>query len=163
MLLGREWYQGGKKELIVVWGSLGVHLLSGVLKRISKTARVYRLRQGRHLSAKQETIESKQVDAKLHKSLSYTPSLQARTGYLLVPIVAIHSLTHRVWPASSKAPYKGLSPSLLSYNFVSYSLQNYTISSIVGYGSLILLATYHFTSGRGRLPTSRRLRLTYAR
>lgn len=37
MLLGRVWYQGEFSEIVVVWGSLGLHLASGVVGRVVKS------------------------------------------------------------------------------------------------------------------------------
>lgn len=94
------------------------------------------------------------------------PSLNSLAGYLLVPMVAVHAWTHRIAPARM-----GVSPSLLSYQFVSYSLSIHPISSWIIYGGLVLSACYHTASGlrtilsgrkkAARLPDSNVWRATY--
>lgn len=64
------------------------------------------------------------------------------TGYLLVPLVAAHAWTHRILPAK-----RGISPSLLSYQYVSYSLLKYPITSWIAYGVITLASGYHAVSG----------------
>lgn len=64
------------------------------------------------------------------------------TGYILVPLVAAHAWTHRILPAK-----RGISPSLLSYQYVSYSLFKYPITSWVAYGAITLASSYHAISG----------------
>ncbi|CAD6574172.1 MAG: hypothetical protein CYPHOPRED_005313 [Cyphobasidiales sp. Tagirdzhanova-0007] len=69
-------------------------------------------------------------------------SLHSIAGFVLIPVALGHSFTHRILPAR-----KGISPSLLSYQFVSYSLFVYPFTSWTGYGVLILAASYHATGG----------------
>jgi len=94
------------------------------------------------------------------------PSLNSLAGYLLVPMVLGHAWTHRIAPARL-----GVSPSLLSYQFVSYSMATHPLSSWAIYGSLSLAACYHTASGlrmilsgrrkAARLPDSNLCKATY--
>ena len=77
-------------------------------------------------------------------------SLQHLTGYLLIPIALHHSYLHRILPASEH--HRSLSPTLLSYSFVSYSLSSsYALISAVGYAAVLSLGSYHALSGLRRI------------
>lgn len=112
MLLTREYYQSGLLEPLLVWGSLAAHVTSSILRRAILGPPKKR------------------------------PSWHSLTGFLLVPVVAGHSWSHRILPAK-----KGVSPSLLSYQFVSYSLAKYPVTSWLSYGILTLATTYHAAGG----------------
>lgn len=120
MLLTREYYQTSLLEPVLVWGSLGLHLLSSATRRIL-------------LGPPKK------------------PSAHSLTGYLLVPLIAAHSVTHRIFPAR-----RGLSPSLLSYSFVSYSLAAYPVLSWLSYGVLSILTGYHSITGLRKVLSGRR-------
>lgn len=79
------------------------------------------------------------------------PSLHSLTGFLLVPAVAIHAWVHRILPAK-----KGVSPSFLSYQFVTYSLATYPITSWGAYAFLGLAGTYHAVAGMRATASGRR-------
>lgn len=79
------------------------------------------------------------------------PSLHSLTGFLLVPAVAAHAWIHRILPAK-----RGISPSFLSYQYVSFSLASYPITSWVAYTFLSLAGTYHAISGARAIASGRR-------
>lgn len=79
----------------------------------------------------------------------------ARAGYLLVPIVAAHSFVHRIRPKQA-----GISPALLSYQFVVHSLHTSPVFSWVAYSLIAVVGTWHSLAGmrkivsRGRKPAA---------
>lgn len=157
-VLGRVWYQTHPvKEAVVVWASLGVHVVSGVLKRMLRTGR--RVKRRRELERRAQQLD---VSPPAAESTSRRPhekgllsafagglNLHAWTGYLLVPLVLGHVLTHRIVPSRTASTSGGgpISPSFLSYAFVSRNLVLNPISAWTGYLSLVVLATYHAATG----------------
>ena len=121
MLLTREYYQTSLLEPILVWGSLAVHVTSSITRRAF---------QG---------------------PPKKSSSLHSIAGFLLVPCVIGHALTHRILPAR-----RGISPSLLSYQFVSYSLLVHPYTSWLGYGLLSVAASYHAAGGLKMILSGRR-------
>lgn len=79
------------------------------------------------------------------------PSIHSLTGFLLVPTVAIHAWAHRILPAR-----KGISPTWLSYAYVSYALQSYPVTSWAAYAFLSLAGTYHAIAGARAIASRRR-------
>lgn len=195
MVLGRVMYQGEWGESIFVWGSLGVHVVSGVLGRVlkglerrerSRRRRVevrrdaekgmggeeeLSLDDGRivELSADDDDDEGTEEDEFKMDSTpieppsptSYLPpiSLHQVTGYLLLPLTLHHAYLHRLLPSSPTPPISSLSPTLLSYSFVSYSLSSsHALASSIAYISLLSVGSYHALAGIRRLadPTAPR-------
>lgn len=68
------------------------------------------------------------------------------SGWLLVPVVAFHAWIHRLRPAKA-----GVSPSLLSYQYVVYALQRQPIVSWAAYGVLAVAGSYHALAGWRRI------------
>lgn len=166
-ILGRVWYQGEWSEGVVVWGSLIVHVGSGILKRAVKSFERVERRKRRRIAEKSkeesrvsiETIEVEGeeaeeevevVKASTLNSLLGLVTIQHVTGYLLIPIALHHSWLHRLLPATQI--HKHLSPTLISYSFVSYSLsKSYALVSAIGYASVLSLGSYHSLSGIRRI------------
>lgn len=198
MVLGRVWYQGEWSEAVVVWGSLALHVASGVLGRVVKAYERKERRTRRLLDAR-SSAEHSVVEELTSDSLIATvgdgeltelesPSLERSsstmvledeeepivvkpaplsllgpvtlhhiTGYVLLPLALHHSYLHRILPSS--AAYLSLSPTLLSYSFVSYSLTTtYALVSAVGYAAVLSVGSYHALSGLRRIvdPTAPR-------
>lgn len=120
MLLTREYYQTPLLEPILVWGSLGAHIASSMVRRAIL-------------------------------GVPKKPSLHSATGWLLVPMTLAHSVTHRILPA-----WKGISPALLSYQFVSHGLVESPFVSVAIYGTMILAALHHGIAGARSLISGRR-------
>ncbi|KAL7007348.1 hypothetical protein EMMF5_003187 [Cystobasidiomycetes sp. EMM_F5] len=75
------------------------------------------------------------------KSLRHL-SWHSITGFLLMPLVAYHAWSHRLLPRKM-----AISPSLLSYQYVSYSLYKHPVTSWLGYTALTAAAIYHTAAG----------------
>ncbi|KAG0146454.1 hypothetical protein CROQUDRAFT_657251 [Cronartium quercuum f. sp. fusiforme G11] len=166
-LLGRVWYQDSRiRELIFVWGSLGVHVLVGVVKRITRVDRVRRIRDELERSAKQseQDVEGSLDNRKgratprptLRQALrAYTPrTWHAWSAYLTIPFLMDHVFSHRLRPSTP-----------ISYLFVSHHLRSHLILSKIKYGALVSFATFHALVGLDRLwikygPAHRRKRRT---
>lgn len=77
------------------------------------------------------------------------------TGYALLPFALHHSWLHRLLPATSAPPYNSLSPTLISYALVGYSLSTHsyiiTALSALSYGAILSLGSFHALSGVRRL------------
>lgn len=187
-----EWSEG-----VVVWGSLAVHVTSGVTKRLLKAwerkeRRKLRRSGLREIVEKDSGVETELIDLELGdkfdktveekdeeevaefsmgeigleevveiKEIEVVPvvsflgplTLHHLTGYVLIPIALHHSWLHRLLPATPSAPISGLSPTLFSYAFVSYSLtsERYRVISLLSYGAIASIGTYHVLSGIRRL------------
>lgn len=165
MVLGRVWYQGDWSEAVVVWGSLGVHLGSGILGRLLKVYERKERRRRRKVNMLKEDAENAfaegkkeevtTIDVPLHTTsyLSLIPFHQL-TGYLLLPLAIHHSWTHRLIPSDPTPPISGLSPTLFSYSFVSYSLSSLSSArflSALSYTAITVLGGYHALSGLRRI------------
>lgn len=120
MLLTREYYQTPLLEPIVVWGSLGAHIASSIVRRAIL-------------------------------GVPKRPSLHSVTGWLLVPMTLAHAFTHRLLPA-----WKGISPALLSYQYVSHALIESPIVSMAIYGTMALAIVHHGIAGARALVSGRR-------
>lgn len=73
-------------------------------------------------------------------------SRHAKSGYLLVPIVAYHALYHRLRPARA-----GVSPSLFSFSYVVFALHRQPIVSWAAYGILAVVGSWHALAGWRRM------------
>lgn len=98
-----------------------------------------------------DTLPKIQIEAPPTRVSHFGPvSLQHLTGYFLIPIALHHSYLHRILPASNK--HLSLSPTLLSYSFVSYSLSSsYALLSAISYATVLSLGSYHALSGLRRI------------
>lgn len=201
MVLGRVYYMGEWSEGVVVWGSLAVHIASGVTKRLVKGWERKERRKVRRAELKgmaesggksivvvegeklkDEKVvevedEEKNDETDLEKASSEKDVLEEIesekeievinlkttvastsflgpftlhhiTGYILIPFALHHSWLHRLLPATPTAPISGLSPTLFSYSFVSYSLTapTYRLISAVSYAAMATVGTYHVVS-----------------
>lgn len=79
------------------------------------------------------------------------PSLHSATGWLLVPMTLAHAFTHRILPA-----WKGISPALLSYQYVSHALMESPFVSMAIYGTMVLAVVHHGIAGARALISGRR-------
>lgn len=120
MLLTREYYQTPLLEPVLVWGSLGAHIASSMIRRSIL-------------------------------GIPKEPSLHSATGWLLVPMTLAHAFTHRILPA-----WKGISPALLSYQYVSHALTESPIISMAIYGTMVLAIVQHGIAGARSLISGRR-------
>jgi hypothetical protein len=204
MVLGRVYYQEGL-ENVIIWGSLAVHISSGVVNRYvkayerklrrldrrerirkelllryndtiddledtsrySETAKVVNKDTESNLDVgEEEQMEMEERNPiEMDESISSTPppslpflgifTIHHLTGYALIPFVLHHSWLHRLLPASSSPPYNSLSPTLLSYALVGYSLstQSYILTTLsaVSYGVVLSVGSFHALSGIRRL------------
>lgn len=64
-------------------------------------------------------------------------------GYLLPFFLVPHLFIHRLIPASPEPPISSLSPSELSFDFVSYSLRQYPLWSTLGYVGIVAVGVWH--------------------
>ncbi|KAJ9125610.1 hypothetical protein QFC22_000572 [Naganishia vaughanmartiniae] len=119
MLLGRAYYH--PLEPVLIYGSVSAHLAASLLRRLHmlKTTQFHRP----------------------------ALTLHHMTGYLLIPFLTLHVLTHRLIPSSSAQPINGLSPAELDYSFVSYGLRMWPVVSWTTYALLIVTGVSHGMSG----------------
>lgn len=157
-VLGRVWYQGGLKEVVIVWASLGVHVVSGVVRRAWRIRNQIVRRRELERAAKQaegdpsapEIASSHyRKEAARRNWRTYLPrNLNTLTGYLLVPLVVSHSLTHRILPSRTTATgATAISPAFLSFAYVSRNLVLHPFSATLAYAALALMGTYHAATG----------------
>lgn len=69
------------------------------------------------------------------------------SGYLLIPFLTLHILSHRIIPASPEAPINALSPAELGFGFVSYGLRAWPVVSWTTYAVLIGSGVWHALAG----------------
>lgn len=74
-------------------------------------------------------------------------SSHSLSGFLLVPPVLTHLLTHRVGPASSAPPIHALSPAEMDYTFAAAALAAWPALTTVTYGALVGLGLWHALGG----------------
>jgi hypothetical protein len=104
-----------------VYASISLHVLSSVAKRVLELSRLRE--QKRSAAASTEGYEIKdanEVEASTSTKKIGKSTLHTITGFLLIPVVTIHSYVNRISPSSSKAPIKEYSPSELDYSYVTY-------------------------------------------
>lgn len=104
--LAREYYL--PIEPLVIYAPIGIHILSSLSKRLYLT---YYTR--------------KPPPKTLHIS----------SGYLLIPFILPHILTHRILPSLDHPAIRALSPSEIVYEFVGWNL-----SSVSAWGTYLALA-----------------------
>lgn len=92
-LLAREYYL--PLEPLVIYAPIGIHLLSSLSKRIYLTY-----------------FTRRPPPTTMHIS----------SGYLLIPFLLPHILTHRIIPSLDHPAIRALSPSELGYEFVGWNL-----------------------------------------
>ncbi|KAI5451983.1 hypothetical protein NCC49_001282 [Naganishia albida] len=121
MLLGRAYYH--PLEPALVYGSVSLHLIASLLRRI-------------HLAAASKT---------------FRPTIHHLSGYVLVPFLTLHVMTHRLIPSRPDPPINALSPAELGYGFVSYGLRTWPRVSWTTYTLLIGTGLWHALAGAPRV------------
>lgn len=116
--LSRVAYQHPLLEPLLIYSSVGVHLLSSILRR-----QLY------------------------PRSLCPKPTSHSISGFLLTPLLVLHVAVHRILPSSSRPPISSLSPSELDLSYVGYAVRSWPWSSAVTYGALTALAVWHVVGG----------------
>ncbi|CAG8445765.1 14595_t:CDS:1 [Ambispora leptoticha] len=166
MLLGRVYYQNHLLEPIVVFGALGLHIASGVAKRVIRLYWKYRRLDKRELTGDvHETVERIVTDEKneegqvvrqkittkttktittsfITKASAFLLPFHSLVGYLLIPAVINHVGIHRILPKR----YFGDS-SLINMTYVTLALRRWPKSSYLAYATLVGLAVYHVAGG----------------
>lgn len=119
-LLGREYYQSGYTETLLVLAPLALHAASGLLKRLVSP-------QGRP------------------RPVSHPLAI---TGYAtMLFFLPIHFLIHREYPTIETTPISGVGPAELDYEFVKTGLMVWPGRSWVLYGGLVLSTALHMADG----------------
>ncbi|KAH3672833.1 hypothetical protein WICMUC_004055 [Wickerhamomyces mucosus] len=170
--LGRQIYQVSGIEEWLVWGSLSLHIFSGIGLRIYKNY-LYRLKYGSkrnppvinqnilnkdYSTGKIEIKDDSKIGliggipnyfglgikiSKSFKNFGLSP-LQL-SGYLLIPLISYHSFQSRILPLLIEND-----SSYISIEYISYIL-NYSLSSTIFnwllYSSLSVLTIYHSIYG----------------
>lgn len=129
-LIGRDLYL--PLEPILIYAPLALHLSASITKRAYLTLRTRRL-----------------------------PALTIHliTGYLLIPFLLPHIVSHRLVPQTPSPPISSLSPSEFGLEFVAYSLYTRPITSFFAYLGLVGLAVPHAVLGSMKIVSwIRRLR-----
>ncbi|KAH3688176.1 hypothetical protein WICPIJ_000818 [Wickerhamomyces pijperi] len=165
--LGREIYQSSSIEWWLVWGSLTVHVVSGVaLRNIRQILRKWNYGDTQprkkvvDLSSSKDSTKVPDENSGLiggvqsyfglgakrsfsFKNLGMTP-LQF-SGYLLVPLVSYHSIQTRILPLFLEGD-----SSYITIEYITYLLNHSLLASVTNwilYPSLTILATYHTIFG----------------
>ncbi|MBW0520657.1 hypothetical protein O181_060372 [Austropuccinia psidii MF-1] len=142
-LATRVIYQDGRiREFLLVWGSLGTHVVVSVVRRIARLNRRRKLRAQLEDAARRaepRTRSPRKGRSDAHPPLlellkAYLPKTShSIAAYLGLPFLVDHILNHRL---------RGL-PSHRSYGYVAYNLQQRPISSCLKYAALVVPLTYH--------------------
>ncbi|EGN96308.1 hypothetical protein SERLA73DRAFT_112545 [Serpula lacrymans var. lacrymans S7.3] len=123
MLLGREYYQTSFGEKYLVLVPLGIHVASGIAKRI--------------LSPPQRKPRS-------------LLSILSVTAYAALSVfVPIHFFTHRISPSDPAAPILAVGPAELDYEYVKFALHTWPWRSWGLYAGLVGCVSLHAAEGMG--------------
>lgn len=126
-LFGREYYQSGYSELVLLLAPLSLHAASGLMKRL---------------------ISSKGGSRPVTHPLTLT-------GYATISLfLPIHFLVHRYYPTIEIPPISGVGPAELDYEFVKTGLNAWPWRSWLLYGGLVLSTSLHVADGLQILWTS---------
>ena len=131
MLLGRVYYQSPLLEPVVVWGALGAHLLSSIVRRALM----------RHAKSKGAWDVRRWTWGQWHSA----------AGFVLAPVLLLHVWTNRVAPATATAPIAALSPSELDMAYVGFGLTDVRYRA-VSWGAYTLLIASTAVHGLGGAP-----------
>ncbi|CAO1626296.1 unnamed protein product [Jaminaea pallidilutea] len=154
MLLGRVWYQKSWSEPVIVWGALGVHLVSSIAKRaLLMWSMGRKAGKGSRSEASSEQSSSSEIEEAAEEATSkiwtkegevskptpqsppaaststWLPSpatLHSWTGYLLIVPLLSHVKLTRLIPSRSQPPISSLSPSEVDYTLITYGLNPQT-------------------------------------
>ncbi|CEH13693.1 Domain of unknown function DUF1691 [Ceraceosorus bombacis] len=137
MLLGRVYYQGAWSEPVLVWAMLGAHISSSLSRRLLRS------------TASTTSPVAQRIKA---------PSSHTTSAIILLPLLALHSLTTRLIPAR-----KGVSE-VLDHSFVARGFQTWPLLSCGSYAALLGAMLIHSIGGARRIysacrPTLRNWRL----
>lgn len=172
--MGRQLYQDSGLEWILVWGSLGLHVLSGVAVRSIRQA-IHRLKHGdkrrkalkRRTSLRDSIPSEEEVIVKEEGGLTggisgYAGMKPARTsfvsrvlgltplqmaGYLSIPLVTYHALQVRILPLCLEGDSSYIGLDYLQYILSSsHGIARSCLNWLV-YPSMVLLTTYHSVYG----------------
>jgi hypothetical protein len=115
-LIAREYYL--PIEPLVIYAPIGIHIASSLIKRLYLT--------------------------------SYTrrpppKTIHITSGYLLIPFVIPHIMTHRIIPSWNTPSIRALSPSELNYDFVGWNLGSWT--AWAAYLALAGIGVLHWSIG----------------
>ncbi|ANZ78042.1 BA75_05053T0 [Komagataella pastoris] len=164
--MGRCVYQAPGLESLMVWGSLGVHILSGVTLRLLKIYRNYsyygmmhkRTRRRKSLFAKDNADDLDPSygmggitsllglgfkGSYISKILGISPL--SFTGYLLLPVLAAHIYDMRLLPASIDGD-----SNLIDVEYITQALVQHKWTTSLGLLALVGLASYHTIGGMMR-------------
>ncbi|EJD06299.1 uncharacterized protein FOMMEDRAFT_77423 [Fomitiporia mediterranea MF3/22] len=117
-LLGREYYQGAPRELLFVFGPLGLHVSASILKRLLSPYPPRPLR-----------------------------SLLSVAGYTAATLLPIHVLIHRIYSTDPSPPISSIGPAQLDFSFVQHALSKFPIRSLLMYGALAGASILHALEG----------------
>lgn len=118
MIIGRELYQSGFGEKALIATAL-LHLSASASKRL---------------------LMMKRSHWKWPPFSSF--SWHSIAGFILTPLLAIHSYKHRWYPSQL-----GISPAFIDYGYVVHGLHVQPAMSVLGYGSILLAGAYHWIAG----------------
>ena len=137
MLLGREVYQRALTEPLMVWGALGTHVISSMLRRALLSVRSGSARSWKAWLASLWPRGWRSTD------------WQVAAAYVLAPVLLIHVSANRLAPMTDAPPIRGLSPAELDLSYVSYGLvhRGLRVVSWAAYGLLVLSGTVHWLVG----------------
>ncbi|PWN38877.1 hypothetical protein IE81DRAFT_68985 [Ceraceosorus guamensis] len=136
MLLGRVYYQGAWSEPVLVWAMLGAHISSSLSRRLLRS-----------------TASTTSPVTQRFKA----PSSHTTSAIILLPLLALHSLTTRLMPAR-----KGISE-VLDHSFVARGFQTWPLLNCCSYAALLGAMLIHSIGGARRIYSTWRPTLRYWR
>jgi hypothetical protein len=109
-------------EPVLVYGSLGVHVTSALLKRLLIASR--------------------------SSSRIWIPrTSHILTGYALIALVLPHLASHRIFPSDPSPPINSLSPSELGFDYVAWGLYVRPFTSALAYLAIVGTGVWHASVG----------------
>ncbi|RXK40369.1 hypothetical protein M231_02352 [Tremella mesenterica] len=164
LMIGRTYYH--PSESFSTYIPLSLHILTGITKRFlihshSKPSRRYStISSASPITSKtswsKNSFLGKILDrfvSIIHLCSSFTSQYHLRssiiTGYLLIPFLFSHIMTHRIIPQIPYTPISSLSPSELDLEFVGWNLNFW--KGWFGYLGLVGLGLWHGSFGLKRV------------
>ncbi|KAK9461353.1 uncharacterized protein V1516DRAFT_675729 [Lipomyces oligophaga] len=144
LLFGRAIYQASPAiETGLVAGSMVVHVLSGVIIRISRLRRDRRWYKTplRELFSSSRSKSPTPLPSSSSSSAT-TFSRISQTGWLLVPFVSLHAYLARYVPLKIEGD-----SSSIDLRYITYGFSKTPYLSSIGYFAMILFTTHHVTYG----------------
>lgn len=159
--MGRQLYQDPNVEWWLVWGSIGVHVLSGVTIRVIRNV-LYKWKHGQKRHRAREAIGDAGEDGGLTGGLAGYAGLPKKTslvkrylnltplqfaGYFSIPLILFHALQVRVVPSAVEGD-----SSYINLDFIHNVLMFHQpvwrpLLNWVVYPLLITVTTYHTVYG----------------